>query len=130
MRKLRLNSKEYEKELNTFKELNKNINLDWYRCNKNISIIEIDREEQSEIEDYILNNQWHKNSIWDAYDRPSSYKVASYNRLENHYSDWITKITGYCCMSYTYQAIKELDGYMLLAKETKDNSYITIYIIK
>lgn len=74
--------------------------------------------------------RWTYSDIYEAYERPSVYKVRSFNAIANRaretegYNNDL-KIIGKNCMQYSTVYTFTENGTTYIVKDTKDNTYIT-----
>ena len=81
---------------------------------------------------YYLNidKRWTYNDIYEAYEKPSVYKVRSFNAIrERAYEtdgyNHDLQIVGKNCMQYSTLYTFTQDGKTYAVKDTRDNMYIT-----
>lgn len=72
---------------------------------------------------------WTYDDIYDAYEKPSVYKVRSFEAIrrramETDGYNYDLKITGKNCMQYSTIYSFSQDGKTYIVKDTKDNTYI------
>lgn len=74
--------------------------------------------------------RWTYNNIWEAYERPSIYKIRSFEEIERRARETEgynhdLRIIGKNCMQYSTVYTFTEDGKTYIVKDTKDNCYIT-----